>query len=214
MDLIQVNNVLPHFISGADAFASEIWCKEVSFRKGENQLVSATSGAGKSSLLAYLFGERNDYQGDILFDGKKNTTLNPKAWHDIRTRQISFIFQGLRLFPELTVYENIVIKNRLTRFKSNKEINQLLDELGMADKKNEKAARLSFGQQQRVAIVRALCQPFDFLFLDEPFSHLDDANIEILSNIISKELQIRQAGMILCSLGPGYLFNYQNRIKL
>lgn len=214
MNLIQVNDVLPYFISDADTSASEVWCQTVSFRKGENYLVSASSGAGKSSLLAYLFGERNDYKGDILFDGKKIDSLNANAWCDIRKKNISFVFQGLKLFPELTVHENIVIKNRLTRFKSIKEINQLLDETGLAAKKNEKAAKLSFGQQQRAAVVRALCQPFDFLFLDEPFSHLDETNIEILSGIVSRELQERQAGLILCSLGREYLFNYQTRLKL
>jgi ABC-type lipoprotein export system ATPase subunit len=214
MNLIQVNDVLPYFISDADTSASDIWRQTVSFRKGENYLISAASGTGKSSLLAYLFGERKDYKGDISFDEKKINSLNANAWYDIRKKNISFVFQGLKLFPELTVHENIVIKNRLTRFKSNKEINQLLEETGLAGKKNEKAARLSFGQQQRVAIVRALCQPFDFLFLDEPFSHLDEINIGILSDIVSRELHKRQAGLNLCTLGRDYLFDYQTRLKL
>jgi ABC-type lipoprotein export system ATPase subunit len=205
---------LPYFISGTDASVSEIWCKKAIFKKGEYYLLSASSGAGKSSLLSFLFGERNDYQGDILFDETKIDALCSKEWREIRRKQISLVFQGLRLFPELTTFENIILKNRLTNYKTEDEIIRLLNYLGLAGKKDEKVALLSFGQQQRVAILRALCQPFDFFFLDEPFSHLDEANIEILSELILKELQIRQAGMIICSLGQKYAFNYQHCLKL
>jgi ABC-type lipoprotein export system ATPase subunit len=214
MNLIRVNGILPRFISGTDNPVSEIWCKEVHFKKGDYTLVSATSGAGKSSLLSFLFGERKDYQGNILFDEQEINIFRAKDWHDIRKNRISFVFQGLRLFPELTAFENIVIKNRLTNFKTSGEIRHLLECTGLGDKENEKTACLSYGQQQRIAIIRALCQPFDFLLLDEPFSHLDEANIVILSNIILQELQNRHAGMILCSLGPDYSFHYQSRFKL
>ena len=211
---LQINNVLPHFISDTENPVSEIWCKEVSFNKGEYYLISASSGTGKSSLLSYLFGERKDYQGSISLDGKKIETLTSKEWNEVRKNKISFVFQGLRLFSELTALENIIIKNQLTNYKTQEEIIHLLESVGLADKVNEKAARLSFGQQQRVACIRALCQPFDFLLLDEPFSHLDETNVEVLSNIITQELQSRQAGMILCSLGPKYPFNYQHQLKL
>jgi ABC-type lipoprotein export system ATPase subunit len=214
MNQIQVNDVLPYFISGTDASVSEIWCKKAIFIKGEYYLLSASSGAGKSSLLSFLFGERDDYRGDILFDETKIDALSAKEWQEVRRKQISLVFQGLRLFPGLTAFENIVLKNRLTHYKTDDEIIRLLNYLGLAGKKDEKVARLSFGQQQRIAILRALCQPFDFLFLDEPFSHLDGANIEVLSELILKELQIRQAGMIICSLGQEYSFNYQHCLKL
>jgi ABC-type lipoprotein export system ATPase subunit len=214
MNQIQVNNVLPHFISGTDASVSEIWCKKTTFNRGEYYLLSASSGAGKSSLLSFLFGERNDYRGNILFDETIIDTLSSTAWRDIRRNRISLVFQGLRLFPGLTAFENIVLKNRLTHYRTENEIIRLLNYSGLAAKKDEKVARLSFGQQQRVAILRALCQPFDFLFLDEPFSHLDEANIEVLSDLILKELQVRQAGMIICSLGQKYAFNYQHCLKL
>jgi ABC-type lipoprotein export system ATPase subunit len=214
MNQIQVNDVLPHFISGTDASVSEIWRKKVIFQKGEYYLLSASSGAGKSSLLSFLFGERNDYRGDILFDETEINAISHKEWCDIRRNQISLVFQGLKLFPDLTAFENIILKNRLTHYKTVDEIIHLLNYLGLAAKKDEKTARLSFGQQQRVAILRALCQPFDFLLLDEPFSHLDEANIEILFELILEELQTRQAGMVICSLGQKYSFNYQCCMKL
>ena len=89
-------------------------------------------------------------------------------WTDIRKHSLSILFQELRIFPELTAIENIQLKNRLTNFKKRKEVLTLFEAIGIADKVNEKAGKLSFGQQQRVAFIRSLCQPFDFIFLDEP----------------------------------------------
>jgi ABC-type lipoprotein export system ATPase subunit len=213
MNNISLNNVLPSFLSDFPA-ESEIWGQDVAFVKGEYALVAAVSGAGKSSLLSYMFGERCDFNGTIAFDQQPLSAVKTKRWSDIRSRHISCVFQGLRLFSELTAMENIQVKNRLTRQKTEAEINAMLDAVGLADKKQEKAARLSFGQQQRLAVLRALCQPFDFLLLDEPFSHLDDTNIRVVSSLIEKELQSRNAGMILCSLGQEYPFNYHRKFKL
>jgi ABC-type lipoprotein export system ATPase subunit len=214
MNNICLHSVLPHFISDARERVSEIWRSNVTFRRGESCLVSATSGAGKSSLLSYIYGERTDYSGEICFDGSNIEKLRGKDRDNIRQRHIGIVFQGLRLFPELTAWENIAIKNRLTRHKTDEEIRQLIVDVKLGDKINEKAAKLSFGQQQRIAILRALCQPFDFLLLDEPFSHLDEGNIRLLTEIIDREVQSRNAGLIVCSLGQEYLFNYQSRFNL
>ena len=86
------------------------------------------------------------------------------------------LFQELRLFTELTAWENIQLKNSLTGYKSKKEIKVWFEMFGIADKWDTPVGKMSFGQQQRVALVRALCQPFDFIFLDEPISHLDEEN--------------------------------------
>ena len=214
MDSIHVNCVLPSFLSGSEVSGSEIWGRELCFNKGEYHLISAASGAGKSSLLSYIFSERNDYTGNIIYDNRLLNSLTSVELSEIRQRSIGFVFQGLRLFSELTAFENIVLKNRLTGYKTGDEILYMLECAGLAEKCNEKAARLSFGQQQRVAIIRALCQPFDFLLMDEPFSHLDDDNIEIMANMVTQELQSRQAGLLLCSLGVEYPFVYCRKWKL
>ena len=73
---------------------------------------------------------------------------------------------------------------------------------------------LSLGQKQRVSIIRSLCQPFDFLLLDEPFSHLDESNIEILSSIIHQELDNQNAGFIMTTLNNEYLFKYDKILNL
>jgi ABC-type lipoprotein export system ATPase subunit len=205
---------VPDFLSDADVSRSEIWHREVCFRKDGYYLISATSGAGKSSFLSYLFGERTDYTGDITYDDRNIISLKPSEWANVRQNVIAFVFQGLRLFSELTAFENIKQKNRLTCHKTDDEIMSMLEYAGLAEKRNEKAARLSFGQQQRVAIIRALCQPFDFLLMDEPFSHLDNANIEKMTDLVTHELQSRKAGLLLCSLGDEYPFVYSSKFKV
>ena len=94
-----------------------------------------------------------------------------------------------------------MVKNRLTSYRSESEVMGMLDRLELAHKAGEPAGRLSVGQQQRVAIVRALCQPFDFLLVDEPVSHLDVRNNATVASLIVEEATARQASVIVTSVG-------------
>ena len=111
------------------------------------------------------------------------------------------MWQELRLFPELTALENVIIKNKLTGKQKKKQILQWFEMLGIADKVDSLVGRMSFGQQQRVALIRSLCQPFDFLFVDEPISHLDDSNSDIMGRIMTEEAKKQGAGIIASSIG-------------
>ena len=124
------------------------------------------------------------------------------------------LFQDMRLFTELTAMENILLKNNLTHFKSKKEIVSFFEAMGIADKLDSKVGRLSFGQQQRVAFIRSLCQPFDFIFLDEPVSHLDDTNGEIMGGILMDEASKQGAGIIVTSIGKHITLPYTETLKL
>ena len=86
--------------------------------------------------------------------------------------------------------------------------------LGIEDKWNEPVGQMSFGQQQRVAFIRMLCQPSDFLFMDEPVSHLDDANSKIMGDILSAEMCERGVGVIVTSIGRRLNMDYDVEIKL
>ncbi len=193
---------------------SDVWLQDLTFEKGNSYLVEADSGTGKSSLCSYIFGYRKDFTGQILFDDKDLNGLGVKDWVDVRLRSLSVLWQDLRLFPELTAMENVQIKNQLTDFHSQKQIEEWFERLGIADKKNSKVGRLSFGQQQRVALIRSLCQPFDFFFADEPISHLDERNSEILGEILMSEAQRQGAGIIVTSIGKHMNMNYHRIIKL
>ena len=124
------------------------------------------------------------------------------------------MFQDFKLFSRLTLWENIKIKNNLTNFKTDLAILSLIDKLGLLEKKDQLAETLSLGQRQRVSIIRSLCQPFDLLLLDEPFSHLDESNIEILTTILDQELEDQNAGFIMTTLNNEYLFKYDKILNL
>ena len=187
--------------AGQDGIHSDVWLQDITLERGKRYLISAESGTGKSSMCSYIFGYRQDYSGTIAFDGKDIRSLTVAQWCDIRQRQIAYLPQDMRLFGELTALENVELKNRLTSFKTNDDIKRLFEAMGIADKVDSLASKLSIGQQQRVAIIRTLCQPCDFILLDEPVSHLDDENNRTVARIISEEAQRQGAGVIATSVG-------------
>lgn len=193
---------------------SEIWLQEVSFVKGERYLIEAASGTGKTSLCAYIMGMRKDYSGALRFDGKNTADFSRGKWAEIRQHSLSWLPQEMGLFPSLTLMENILLKNRLTNYLSLKKITELIERMGLEEKINTKASLLSIGQQQRTAFIRALCQPFDFIILDEPVSHLDKANNANLSKILDEVLKSTGAGVILTSVGNRLQLEYLKKISL
>ena len=214
MNKIQFSSVIPQVFSQRADLQSEVWGQDISFEKGHLYLVEAESGKGKSTFCSYVMGFRHDYEGRVLFDDNNTLDLSVLQWVDIRRAHISHLFQELRLFPELTAWENGQIKNKLTGFKDDKQIKEWFERLGIGDKLDAKIGRMSFGQQQRVAMIRALVQPFDFLFADEPISHLDDHNSQIMGDIMMTEAKRQGAGVIVTSIGKHMNLNYERTVKL
>lgn len=215
MESITLRGVLPEvFQSQATELHSEVWQTEATFKKGEKYLIEASSGSGKSTFCSYLIGYRRDYSGTMLFDNTDTMTYRVADWVSVRRCHISMLFQELRLFPELTAMENVLIKNRITDFKTEAEISQWFYDMGIADKMSEPVGLMSIGQQQRVAMMRALVQPFDFIVADEPVSHLDDLNSAIMGQIMMQEAMGQGAGVIITSIGRHMNLEYDRRIKL
>ena len=214
MNKIQLINILPEVFANRPDFTSDVWSKGVCFERGKAYLVEANSGTGKSSLCSYIYGYRNDYRGQILFDGQDIRDYGVSKWTSIRRKHFSLLWQELRMFPELTALENVLIKNKLTGKQKKKQILEWFDMLGISDKVDSPLGRMSFGQQQRVALIRALCQPFDFLFVDEPISHLDDSNSEIMGRIMTEEAQKQGAGIIATSIGRHIDMHYDQVLHL
>lgn len=214
MEEITFENVLPHVFDGRDDIASEVWRHTVRFERGHLYLVEAESGKGKSTFCSYIIGHRHDYTGKIKFDGRDIKELTTADWVDIRQRHISHLFQELRLFPELTAWENVEIKNHLTGFKTRRQIEEWFQMLGIGDKLDAKVGRMSFGQQQRVAMIRALVQPFDFILADEPISHLDDNNSRIMGDIMMAEAKAQGAGVVITSIGKHIDLDYELTVNL
>jgi ABC-type lipoprotein export system ATPase subunit len=211
---IALKNLLPHVFQNDEAFVSDVWNTDITFDKAGVYLIEAVSGKGKSSLCSYLYGYREDYKGDIYFNGTNIRSFKPTYWDTVRQTGLSLLFQELNLFPELTAWENVLLKNNLTHYKTTAQIDELFDRLGIADRKHRKIEKMSWGQQQRIAIIRCLCQPFDFILMDEPISHLDDDNAKIIASLIQEEAALQQAGIIVTSIGKQLPLDYSKRIML
>lgn len=214
METIELQQALPEVFVGRNGITSDVWHKHVAFQKGKFYLIEAASGTGKSSLCSFIYGYRKDYQGILTFDGENIRKLTVPQWVMLRQRSLSMLFQELRLFPELTAWENVKLKNALTGFQQKKTIRRWFEALGIADKWDKKVGVMSFGQQQRVAFIRSLCQPFDFIFLDEPISHLDDGNAGIMGRLLTEEAQRQGAGVIVTSIGKHLNMEYDRVMAL
>ncbi|MBP8777346.1 MAG: ATP-binding cassette domain-containing protein, partial [Bacteroidaceae bacterium] len=98
--------------------------------------------------------------------------------------------------------------------KTDDEIHAYFEALGIGDKETQLCGKLSFGQQQRVAMIRSLCQPFDFVFLDEPISHLDEVNSGIMGRLVVEEAKRQGAAIIVTSIGKHIDLPYDHIFKL
>lgn len=214
MNTIRLLSLLPQSFFLQKNLQSEVWQQDITFEKGQLYLVEADSGKGKSTLCSYILGYRYDYSGQLLFDDDDARGFSVSHWVDLRRTHISTLFQELRLFPELTAMENVQIKNKLTGFKSDSQIREWFQILGIDDKMDAKIGRMSYGQQQRVAMIRALVQPFDFIVVDEPISHLDDANAQRMGHVMIAEAKAQGAGIIVTSIGKRMDLNYDKTFKL
>ena len=198
---IRFEKIIPLPMLEQDTSGSEVWeAESLVLEQGKTYVVEAPSGRGKTSLLSLVYGIRKDYRGQGFMDERELGTFSPREWSLIRKTKLSFIFQGLELFNELSALDNIQLKNKITSHYTEGRILEMARTLGIDSFLHRKADILSFGQQQRVAIIRALCQPFEFLLADECFSHMDPDNSQTAFQLILEECEARGAGLILTSL--------------
>lgn len=197
---ISIQHLLPQYFDEKTKDRSDIWRKEIAFAKGELIKIVAPSGSGKTSLIHFIYGMRKEYHGSISYDDKNIKNLNAEDFASYRKEHISIVFQDLRLFHEQTVLENLEIKRQLSPYHPKEKIQEMTDRLGIGNKLETKAKICSYGEQQRVAIIRALLQPFDFLLLDEPFSHLDKENAQKAMALMLEEAEKRNACIVFADL--------------
>jgi putative ABC transport system ATP-binding protein len=199
---IQLRNLIPDYIEKEKRIASQIWSQDIFINKGEHLHIVAPSGSGKTSLMHFIYGLRKDYSGSVFYDNTDIKKLSTESFSAFRQKRISIIFQDLRLFENETVNENIEIKRILDPYHRSEKIIEMAERLGIENKLDQVAKTCSYGEQQRIAIIRALMQPFEFLLLDEPYSHLDEANRQKAMELIYEECDKREAAMIFADLKP------------
>ena len=211
---IQLLKVVPEYIEKEKRSDSHVWGQDISIVKGEHLHIVAPSGSGKTSLIHFIYGLRKDYSGTIFYGDTDIKKLSTEGFSSFRQNKLSIIFQDLRLFEDQTVRENIELKRLLNPYHQPEKVDEMATQLGIETKLNQLAKTCSYGEQQRIAIIRSLMQPFDFLLLDEPYSHLDEANRKKAMDLIYEECAQRNAAMIFADLKPLDFFKGEKIIYL
>ena len=175
MKAIEVNGLTKSFVAGKEETNV---LKELNFSvdKGEFVSIMGPSGSGKSTLLYLLGGLDKPTSGTILLEGQDLSKVKKKEMSKLRRSKIGFVFQFYNLVQNLNVEDNIMLPIILDGKKPKKyeeKLAEILDVIGLSDKRKSTPRELSGGQQQRVAIARALISEPDIIFLDEPIGNLD-----------------------------------------
>jgi len=188
-DIVKVNGICKSYRENESSL--EV-LKDINFTVGEGEFlaIQGPSGAGKSTLLHILGGLDNPTKGKVYFEGADIYGLDENARAAFRNRKIGFVFQFFHLLPELTALENVllpgILKSWWSRKKSSEFARQLLDRLGLSGRLGHKPAALSGGEQQRVAICRALINHPQLLLCDEPTGNLDSENGENILRLLTE----------------------------
>lgn len=209
---LSLHNISPKYISVGER--SEIWGREFEINSSDHLQVVAPSGSGKTSLIHFIYGIRNDYEGRILIEGRDIKSISHEKKGILRREKISIVFQDLKLFEDRTAFENIEVKRKLNPYHNEDEITAMAKRLGVTSKLSQIIRTCSYGEQQRIAIIRALMQPFELLLLDEPFSHLDEENRQKAFELISEECSKRNATMLLADLKRSSFLENEKTLSL
>ena len=162
---------------------------DFSISQGEIVSIAGSSGAGKTTLLHILGTLDNPDQGEIWFGEKRLDTMKSKELADFRNQHIGFVFQFHHLLPEFTALENVCVPGWIAGRKTGeleKKAGELLERLGVSARASHKPNALSGGEQQRVAVARALVNNPGIIFADEPTGNLDSTNATSLHNLFKQ----------------------------
>ncbi len=165
---------------------------------GDVVAITGPSGCGKTTLLNLIAGLDNPEQGDIIIDGQSLSALNEQQRTLLRRQSIGFIFQFFNLIPTLTVAENCCLPLELNQLEARKEqVLEQLSEIGLADKHSQFPEQLSGGEQQRVAIIRALAHQPKLILADEPTGNLDQQTAESTGEFLYRQVKRTQCALLL-----------------
>lgn len=197
MSLLEIKSISKVYGKGNNAVHA---LKNVSFSvdKGEYVAIVGESGSGKSTLLNIIGAIDIPTDGKVIINNKDLFTMTDSELTVFRRRNIGFIFQGFNLIPELTVEQNIIFPVLLDYKKPDREyLDELLNILGLQERRNHLPSELSGGQQQRVAIGRALITKPSLILADEPTGNLDSKNSSEVISLLKESSQKYEQTIIM-----------------
>ena len=185
--ILEAHNIRKRYQTGSSSYIEVLKGISLSFSQGEIVAIVGQSGAGKSTLVHILGLLDVPSEGEILFEAKDVTNYSDEQVSKVRNGNIGFVFQFHHLLPEFTALENVLMPAFISGKSGTAEVEKaksLLNDVGLVDRGHHKPSELSGGEQQRVAVARALMNSPKIIFADEPSGNLDGENAEKLHNLI------------------------------
>lgn len=185
-----------HQYNGSQRISFKDW----HIKDGEQWLLLGESGSGKTTLLHILTGILKPHEGQVKVNETSIYTLSSKNLDQFRGRNIGIVFQKPHLIKSLTISENLALAQSFAKLNQNEaRINEVLESLGIADKKKSYPSELSQGQLQRVSIARAVINKPSLLIADEPTASLDDKNAAAVLNLLMQQSGLNHAILIVAT---------------
>jgi putative ABC transport system ATP-binding protein len=188
MKVVEINNVSKIY-NESEIQVNAINGVNLDFAEAEFAAIVGPSGSGKTTLLNLIGGLDSPTSGEILIDGTNLSKLKSSELIDFRMRNIGFVFQAYNLIPVLTARENvefIMSLQKWSRTERDARTFELLKAVGLSDRANSRPSKMSGGQQQRIAVARALASRPKFVLADEPTANLDSKSAATLLEIMEK----------------------------
>jgi putative ABC transport system ATP-binding protein len=193
---VRADSVTKHYGEG-EASVRALCTVSMDVAYGEYVAVMGPSGSGKSTLMHLLAGLDRPTEGSVYIEGDNVTEMKDKQLTMLRRQRVGFIFQAFNLIPQLTAEENIVLPLTLARTKANGNLESILDQVGLTDRRTHKPTELSGGQQQRVAVARALITEPAVVFADEPTGNLDSKSSDDILSLLRKAADERNQTTVM-----------------
>ena len=195
--MIKLSNIKKEYQTGNDT-VKILANLSLSISAGETIAITGPSGSGKSTFLRLLAGLEPPTTGTVTFNDQDIYTLSDDERANIRSQNFGFIFQSFRLFPALTVFENVHLACEISNIDQPTETaNKWIEEVKLSNQKNQKPETLSGGEQQRVAIARALATNPSIILADEPTGNLDQKNSDNIQLLLKRCTELTNSSLIL-----------------
>lgn len=215
--LLEINNLKKCFLGPQGQVTAEIHVPQLKVDRGELLVLEGPSGSGKTTLLHMISGLLRPDEGQLLFDGIDLCAMTNKERDWWRAYNIGYIFQRLNLLEALTVEENIMLASYWSGIGHDDlkvRMYQLLDMVGLADRAKAFPCCLSLGEQQRVAVVRALLNRPALLLADEPTASLDVKNSNIVLQLLQELCQQEGIALILSTHDEAIKAQFKRRYNI
>ncbi|NBO37934.1 ABC transporter ATP-binding protein [bacterium] len=191
---------------------------DLKIETGEFTTIAGPSGCGKSTLLNLIGCMDVASSGTVTIEGKVTNSLSDKEQTNLRLNTLGFIFQSFNLVPVLSVYQNVelplLLKGGMTSAERSQRINTLLEQVGLANKSNNRSHELSGGQRQRVAIARALVSQPKIVLADEPTANLDSETGKTIIELMRTLNEKQKTTFIFSSHDPKVIEHAKRIVRL